>query len=393
MYWWLAARSFAVSDVGVVGAAIAATSLLGSLSVVGTGTLLVGELPRRTTVERSRLIVTAVTVSGCVGAVFGALFAVAAPQLSSDLRLLGSGLGSAVVFALTVSGTAAGGVVDHALIGLLRGQLQLGRNTVLAIVKLAALALLALLPLPRTALWLYATWLVGTAASFAVILPLAGFGRLPLVAYRPQREMVRRFGQSAMQHHALNLSLQVPGLVLPLLVTVLLSAEANAYFYLGSLFASFVYMIPVALSTTLYAVGAHQPEALTSRTRLTLAVSVAGGLCGSIFLVLAAQQLLGLFGRGYVDDVNWVLRTLLLGVLPAIVKTHYVALSQVNRRLNQAAVVAGVAAIGEVSAAAAGANVGGLPGLTIAYVVALWIEAIVLAPIVFRGLAPGRVSS
>ena len=390
LYWSIAARSFAVSEVGIVGAAVAATMLLGGLSVLGTGTLLVGELPRSSTVERSRLVVTAVTVSGLLGAVLGALFAIVAPVVSSDLRSFGTGLDRAAVIALTVSATAIGGVIDHALIGLLRGGLQLGRNALVAIVKLGALLVVAALPVQNAALALYATWLIGIVASFSVIVPLAGFGRLPAIAYRPQRDIVRRFGRSALQHHALNLALQVPGLLLPLLVTVLLSATANAYFYLASMIATFVYMIPVALSTTLYAVGAHQSSELASKARLTLALSLVGGICANVALLVAARPLLGLFGRAYADEVEWVLRVLVLGVFPATVKSHYVAVSQVKRRVSYAAMVISIAAVGELAGAALGATVAGLHGLTVAYVVALCIEAIVLAPTVLGTILSKR---
>ena len=390
LYWSIAARSFAVSEVGIVGAAVAATMLLGGLSVLGTGTLLVGELPRSSTVERSRLVVTAVTVSGLLGAVLGALFAIVAPVVSSDLRSFGTGLDRAAVIALTVSATAIGGVIDHALIGLLRGGLQLGRNALVAIVKLGALLVVAALPVQNAALALYATWLIGIVASFSVIVPLAGFGRLPAIAYRPQRDIVRRFGRSALQHHALNLALQVPGLLLPLLVTVLLSATANAYFYLASMIATFVYMIPVALSTTLYAVGAHQSSELASKARLTLALSLVGGICANVALLVATRPLLGLFGRAYADEVEWVLRVLVLGVFPATVKSHYVAVSQVKRRVSYAAMVISIAAVGELAGAALGATVAGLHGLTVAYVVALCIEAIVLAPTVLGTILSKR---
>src|SRR5207248_797768 len=91
IYWGLAARSFDPSEVGMASAALAATLLLGSLSALGTTTLLVGELPRRTTLERSRLIVTALLVTGSAAAILGLLFSVAAPYLSSELRSFAGG--------------------------------------------------------------------------------------------------------------------------------------------------------------------------------------------------------------------------------------------------------------------------------------------------------------
>ena len=384
IYWGLAARSFDPSEVGMASAALAATLLLGSLSALGTTTLLVGELPRRTTIERSRLVMTAMLVTGTAGAILGVAFAVTAPLLSPELRAFVGEWASAAIVIVMICANAVGGVIDHALIGLLRGEVQFARNTTLAVVKLGALLVVAGLPLPNRALVLYATWLVGTLASFAVVVPLAGVGRLPRIAYRPQLEMLRHLGRSALQHHALNLSLQVPTAVLPLVVTVLLSATANAYFYLASMFASLVYMVPLALSTTLYAVASHAPAALASRTRFTFILSMAAGLCANLFFLVAARPILALIGRGYVDEVDWVLRILLIAVFPITVKVHFVALSQVNKRVGRAAVVVSLTGLAEIVSAAVGAMLGDLHTLAVAYVLVICAEGIVLAPVVVR---------
>jgi O-antigen/teichoic acid export membrane protein len=384
IYWGIAARSFDPSEVGMASAALAATLLVGSLSALGTTTLLVGELPRRTTIERSRLVMTAMLVTGTAGAILGVAFAVTAPLLSPELRAFIGEWASAAIVIVMICATSVAGVIDHALIGLLRGKVQFARNTVLAIVKLGALLVVAGLALPNRALVLYATWLVGTLASFAVVVPLAGVARLPRSAYRPQLEMLRHLGRSALQHHALNLSLTVPSSVLPLVVTVLLSATANAYFYVASMFASLVYMVPLALSTTLYAVASHAPAALASRTRFTFILSMAAGLCANVFFLVAARPILALLGRGYIDEVDWVLRILLIGVFPVTVKAHFVALCQVKRLVGRAALFVSLAGLAEIGSATVGAMLGDLHTLTVAYVLVICAEGIILAPVVLR---------
>ena len=196
--------------------------------------------------------------------------------------------------------------------------------------------------------------------------------------------MLRHLGRSALQHHALNLSLQVPTSVLPLVVTVLLSATANAYFYVASMFASLVYMVPLALSTTLYAAASHAPAALASRTRFTFILSMAAGLCANVFFLVAARPILALLGRGYIDEVDWVLRILLIGVFPVTVKAHFVALCQVKRLVGRAALFVSVAGLVEIASAAVGAMLGDLHTLTVAYVLVICAEGIILAPVVLR---------
>ena len=46
-FWWLAAREFPRSAVGFASAAVSAMALLGTLALLGLGTFLMGELPRK----------------------------------------------------------------------------------------------------------------------------------------------------------------------------------------------------------------------------------------------------------------------------------------------------------------------------------------------------------
>src|SRR5437879_2829277 len=83
IYWWLAARDFPPQVIGVASASVSAMMLLGSICMLGLGTLLITELPRQPDQVVS-LISTALIVVGGVGGCIGALFAVVALYVSAD---------------------------------------------------------------------------------------------------------------------------------------------------------------------------------------------------------------------------------------------------------------------------------------------------------------------
>ena len=392
VYWWVAAHAFLPADVGSASASIAATILLGAISLFGTGTLLIGELAGSSPIERCRLVVTALSVSMLAGAVLGIGFALGAPFVAPELSLFSGGPWPVALFATTVSLSAAGLVVDHALIGLLRGDVQLVRNVVLAVAKLVALIGVTRLPSVSGALGIYLSIFVSTLVSFLSVVHLAGFGRFPIHAYRPQWALLHRLGRTALQHHVLNLSLQVPSLVMPLLVTVLLSATLNAYFYVASMFSSLVFLVPTALSTVLYAAGSHDPTTFARKIRLTMGLSVAAGIVANLFLLFAAEPLLAVFGRAYAQEVVVVLQLLVFAVFPGMIKTHFVAVCQTHRQVPRAAILTVAGAVFELVAASIGARLGGLEGFTLGYVLALSLEAVVTLPVVIGALAPGRIA-
>ena len=89
---------------------------------------------------------------------------------------------------------------------------------------------------------------------------------------------MRRLGLASLQHHSLNLILQAPAQLLPLLVTILLSAKMNAWFYIASMIANFVFSLSFSLTTVLHAANAAQVTTLTQKTRLTVGLAVLSSL-------------------------------------------------------------------------------------------------------------------
>ena len=387
VYWWLAARRYPPAAVGLASAAVSAMLLLGSISVLGMGTLLMGELPRQRE-KAPALLTTALIVAALAGGVLGLVFAYIMPLLSAELGPLSGSPWSALLFALGVSLTTVTLVLDQALIGLMRGGLQLWRNFLFAAVKLVILWAVSFWLADRLGLSIYATWVSGILVSLVFLVLMAirrGMRRgIPLNVYRPQWRLLHKLGRTAIVHHFLNIALQIPNLALPVLVPVLLSATANAHFYAAWMIASFVFVGPLALTTALYAASAANQDAVARQVRHTLGLSLVVGIAANVALLFGANDVLRLFGQSYTDQAGLTLRIVSLGVFPLIIRNHYVAISRVYARMSSATRVTTLGGVLELALAAAGAKVAGLEGLSIGWVCAVCIEAVLMGPVVYR---------
>jgi O-antigen/teichoic acid export membrane protein len=384
VYWWLAARSFQPEAVGLASAAISAMTLLGSVAIVGLGTLLLGELP----LQRGRaasLVSAALLTVGAIGGLLGLAFAVIAPRLSTGFRPIGADIGSIVLFALGVSFTAITLVLDDALIGLFRGGLQLWRNALFAVTKLGMLLAVSLWIARVTGLTIYATWAIGNACSLAA---LAGYVLVKrgwrVRDYLPQWNVLRKLGSSALKHHLLNVTLQAPALILPVLVTMLLSATVNAWFYVSWNLTSIVNIFSAALTMTLFAAAAAQPGTLAHKMRLTLSLAFAASAVVNIALLFGTKQILGFFGHSYADQAAWSLRFLSLESFPFIIKNHYIALSRIEGRMVDAARLTILTGVLELGGATLGMLAGGLTGLSVGWFCVMSIEALCMSHAVFK---------
>jgi O-antigen/teichoic acid export membrane protein len=382
LYWALATRMFPASAVGLAAAAVSAMLLIGQFATFGLGTLLIGELSQHEGSERS-LIYSAATIAGVVGALLGAAFIVAASSLVPDLQALNHPAG-VVTFAIGVGVTAAGYVLDQAFVGLLRGGLQLLRNIVASIGKLVVLVIVAALGvtlLQPAGASIFLTWVIGGAASMALILAVPRSSSGPA---RPLWHVPEGLAALAVRHHLFNLSILAPGLLLPLVVTAVMSAEANAYFYIAYMTISLGWALPAALATALYASGARDVEALSPRVRLAFWLCMAAGVALVLFMLVGAAPVLSIFGEAYADRAAGLLRILAFGIFPITINSLYVPIARIERRFLQGTVLMGLGMIIEFIFVIVGAEKAGLDGIGVGWLIGYSLGVVPLIPTVFR---------
>ena len=386
-FWLLAAHNFSQSAVGVASAAVAAMTLLGFMGTLGLGTLLMGDLPRRTESHRVPAQRGTPDQPGHGNHPRPRLrspHAAAVVQSGSPSE----SLASTAFFAVGVGLTALAFVLDQALIGLLRGGLQLVRNTVFATVKLAAIVLIAVLVTDAGAPWIYSAWAAGIVLSLVVLIRF--YAQRDGDKLWPNFALLVKMRASAASHAAVNLALETADLAMPILVVTLLSASANAAFYIAWMIAGFLVMVPLSLSMVAYAIGSVDASGLARRFRFTFALSMGFGVIANLVLLPAASPALGIFGQGYADQATTALHIMALGVFPLTFKTHYVAIHRVQRRLGAALPIVWAGTLLELGGGAAGAILGGLTGVAWGWLAGLCVEGLVMSRDVIRGLRPDK---
>jgi O-antigen/teichoic acid export membrane protein len=384
-FWFVAAQHFSESAVGVAGAAVSAMVLLGFVATLGLGTLMMGELGRPVA-GRYALLNAALLTSLAVGALLGLCFALIAPLVSSNLGPLDATTIAAIFFAFGAGLTALGYVLDQAIIGLLRGGLQFGRNVIFASAKLLGLLVVAALVADPGAAWVYSAWGIGIAISMIVLLRV--YPRNPEESLSPDFARLHRMRRSAASHAVVNLALETADLAMPIIVVTILSPTDNAGFYIAWLVVGFLVMVPFSLSSVAYAISSADADRIEGQFRFTFTVSLALGLLAVLILIPGAGPILSIFGAGYADTATTALRILSLGVFPLTVKTHYVAIHRVRHTLRRALPIAWMGTLLELGGGAIGATLGGISGVAWGWLAGLVIEALIMSRDVWQVCVP-----
>lgn len=390
VYWAVAARAFPASDVGESATTIAAMSLIAPFTVLGLGTVLVAKLPTMRG-GRTQLVSTASTVTAVVGTVVALVCAFTLPSDFLGLPGIGKDVGMTALFAAAVATQSLGYMLDMALLSLIGGRMQLVRNTVQAVVKLVLLIVVALLLARYGSVSIFTSWFVANVVSIAVVvIALMRQYRVPVRRTMPRLSALRGIHFTAAQHHMLNIALFTPFFAMPIVANVILGSEQAAYLYSTWSVAGFLFYVPIALATALFASGARDSGTFLLEFRFTLRYALLICAAANLAILVLGHWVLRIFGEAYAANGRSALTLMCLGGFGLIIKDHHVALARVTGTVGREAALIGVLGLGELAGAAIGASRGGLTGLGLGWLAAVGVEALVCGPLVWRAYR-GRV--
>jgi O-antigen/teichoic acid export membrane protein len=380
-YWLIATRLFAARDVGLVAAASSVASFLGAVGMLGIPVLLLAETDALEERARRVIFTTGLAIACAVVLALSLGALVLSPVLGASLRVIGHNPVTAALFVLGSVATVASITFDNTAIGLHRGAAQLTRGALGGVLKPACVGVLILVG-TRNASGLFLAWAGALALSTIACLPMLHFGRTPPGGgtLRRRAALTRQYGVLSLNHHVLNLSINIISYIVPLTAALLIAPRQVAYFTTAFLLSATVLIIPYLLALALFAEKADDAALLHRHVRRTLPFGLV--LCGAIVVgvEVVAPVVLRLFGAAYAANGSTALRLLILVGPAYVIKDHYVAIRRAQRRLSDAAKVMALGTTAEAAGAVIGAVTGGMTGLCIGWAVAASAEALALSP-------------
>lgn len=368
VFWLVAARLFSVGDVGLAAGAVSAVMLCTQLALVGIGSAVIVHFPASRQAP-SRLLDPAFTVVAISGAAAAGVFVLVASSFFEELGVVASDPLFAAAFVLmSVLGTA-GILFDQVSTALRRGDQALLRALAFGGLTVALLAAVATLTDAGGAVTIFSTWVGGALA--ACLLGSVQLRRsLGRYRYRPglARPVVRRLLVTGLPNHALTLTERGPGLMLPIVVTELISPAANAAWYAAWMMAWVAFIIPIQVGMTTFAEAAHRPESLPNFIRHGIRSSVLLGALTAGALAVIAPFVLSLLGSTYASAGTTPLRILVFAVVPLAFVQGYFVTCRSTGRLAEATSVGLASGTFSVVGAALAATALGLNGMA-----AVWL--------------------
>jgi O-antigen/teichoic acid export membrane protein len=376
LYWVIAARAYSAHVVGLNSALISSMTFLAGIASLNLPSILVRFLPESG--HRTRRRVTwAYAVAGALALCAAAVFIVEVGRWAPRLGVLHSDHGLQAWFLFSTLGWCLFVVQDSVLTALGRAIWVPVENAVFSVVKLGLLAVLAtLMPLYG----IFVSWTIAMLVS-VVGVNLVIFGRLLCrVSERAGDAVLMIRNRAFACYFAADYVCFIAWLstvnLIPLIITAAAGATTNAYWALAYAVAFPVYAFAQNIATSLILHGTSDRAALPGLTRKA-AVQGTRVLVPSVtVLVVAAPDVLSLFGQNYANKSATVLRLLALGALPNFVLNLAVSVARVQRRLRRAVIALATEGVIALGLAAPLLHGFGLTGVGVAWIGAQCVVAI-----------------
>lgn len=341
-FWVVVARFYTEAEVGFSSAIISVIGLLTSLSLLGLNFSLIRFLPQAKSPKE--LINTGLTLSGLTGLVTAAIFLAGLNLWSAPLRFIAQN----AIFASAFIAFALVGVLsrltDFTFLAKRRAEFILYKNTIFSLLKI---------PLPICFVLYFHTFGIvaswGVASGVALVLTLflflpkvqSPYAPVPTLNLTQFKHMWRYSGGS----YLASLFSEAPLYLLPVMVVNLLGAESNAYYYLTRMMAGFLFTIPTAVSSSLFAESSHFESKLVENSLRSLKFTFLLLVPAVLLFVFTGKWLLLLFGESYSANALYLLQILAISSLPLAINHIYYTILRVTNRIVELTIISGLMAI------------------------------------------------
>lgn len=360
--WLLVARMVSPATVGLAAAVVSAALLCSHVAIMGLGITIITFLPRQLRDPGALLDVffTIVIVAASVCALVAILISA---SFLRHLHVLASNFTLGASFLALVTATSVLILLDGTSVALRRADYAVVRAAVAGAAKVLILVVVWVAA-TLSASTVVASWAIATVGAC-----LLGYRQIrstfPAYRYRPRisRVWVHVAFRKGLANHLLNLSRLIPTLVIPLLVTELLSPAENAYWYAAWMIVLLLRFIPETTAQATLAEITNRSASVAGGIWRNMSSSFVVSLLAMVTLIIVAHPVLGVIGPSYASAGTTPLRLLALSIFPQIFIESYILMRRATMQLREANVAFAISGVASIAAAAYGGKTHGLVGV------------------------------
>jgi O-antigen/teichoic acid export membrane protein len=333
LYWAIAARFYGTEAVGLNSMAISVMIFMSGIAQINLQETMIRFIPQAGK-KTLRLVVSAYALVIGLSIITGIVFCLGVALWSPALAFLISSPDTILWFTCAIIFWSLFVVEDSVLVGLRQALWIPLENAIFSVLKIGLLILLAA-ALPQTGIFM--SWTVAVAVIIVPINFLIFRRLIPnhTATAHPTTTPIRmrQLSKYIAGNYVAALLSNMASALLPLIITQMAGAEANAHFYLAWIVAGALQIITANMATSLTVEAATNSANLAEYRRRALS-GIARLLVPLVVLVIVfAPLILRLMGPSYLAEGTLLLQLLAVAAIPNLYTMLYIGLARVQNRI------------------------------------------------------------
>ena len=331
VFWYIIARLYPPSEVGLATVIISSMTLLAMLSTLGFDIGLMRFLPQAGGKESNRIISSCLTLGFLISLILSLIYLAGIEVWSPVLIQLKQDVFFAAFFIIFTSIWLLGLLIDSVFIAKCVAGYVFVRSIIFSFLKI----LISLIVVSWGAFGIFFSW--GAASLIAIVVSIMFLFpkilrecRLKFSVYTREIDHMIHF---SFGNYMANLMGSTTAMILPIMIANMMEPEMAAYFYISWMIAFFIFMIPIAVSNSLLATVSADEEGFWINLKKAFLFAYAFVLPSVVLFFFIGGFLLSFFGDEYSANGSPVLRILVLSGIPYTLNVIYITVNNILKRV------------------------------------------------------------
>lgn len=306
IFWVINARLFSSKDIGLATTTLSIATLISSLSLLGFNTSIVRFLP--TSEVKERKINTVLTIIFFVTLIFSVLYLFLIDTLSPALAFYKNNIIYSFIFIVLIIATSINIIFESVFIAHRVSQHVFIKNLIFSLLKI-------LIPI------FLITWgVVGIISAISISILAAIFYSIFILTHYYKynfqiyidKRVVYKIYKFSFGSYLTTFIGGMPALLFPIIILNNLGPESSAYYYMVTMIIGLLYIIPIAVTQSLFAESSYNEKQLRLNFLKAIKIISLMLIPLAIFTLIFGKYILLFFGKEYSTEGVGFLQILIL---------------------------------------------------------------------------------
>lgn len=373
IFWFLAAKFYSASDVGIATGIMSSMTLIVNLSRFGLDYSIIRFFP---THDKCKVFSTSTVISTLIALIFGLIFISGINSFSPELSFLRSPLYTLFYF-ISLTSSSVIFMAGIFFVAIREAEFQLYLNLIVG-----SRVLFVILFISLGAIGIFyavgASFFIAFLISLVLILKSGTDLKLKI----DRKFLTDSFNFSA-GNFLTGLFMTVPNTLLPIMILNMHLVEQAAYYYIVFGIVSLLFMIPESISTSLFVEGSNG-QSLKKTVIQSLVIIFLLLTPIALFFYLYGSLILGFIGQDYVAGGSGVFRLMIFASFFVVVNNVYFAIKRIQNDTKEITLLSGIIFVLLIGLAFLLIPVLGIEGIGYAWIISYGTGALIILIQVFR---------